>query len=170
MKLNNKHSPIKIKTMDTLKKIKSSIAGCIVILLVSTINLCAQSPIKGDAPDDSKQKIQELNQKMAEAFRAGDIIKVAEFYADDATVIIPGGKKIEGRKAIYEYLQTLKNSKDYNMAVSDVNGSGKILYQVGTVTFTADKNGTPETRSTDQVKVWKRGSDWDYKISVDSYN
>jgi ketosteroid isomerase-like protein len=95
---------------------------------------------------------------------------VSEFYADDATVIIPGGKKIEGRKAIYEYLTTLKNSKDYKMEVSDINGSGKILYQVGTVTFTADKNGTPETHSADQVKVWKRGTNWDYKISVDSYN
>ncbi|MEO5572404.1 MAG: nuclear transport factor 2 family protein [Bacteroidia bacterium] len=156
--------------MNTLKKIKSFAAGIIVLLLATTVNLNAQSVIKGDAPDDSKQKIQELNQKMAESFRSGDIIKVSEFYADDATVIIPGGKKIEGRKAIYDYLTTLKNSKDYKMEVSDVNGSGKILYQVGTVTFTADKNGTSETRSTDQVKVWKRGSNWDYKISVDSYN
>ena len=163
--------------MKTLKKIKTLIAGAIVLLLATTINLKAQSPpkesvgtIKGDATDDTKQNIQEMNQKMADAFHAGDIVKVSEFYADDATVIIPGGKKIEGRKAIYEYLTTLKNSKDYKIEVSDVNGSGKILYQVGTVTFTADKNGTTETRSTDQVKVWKRGSDWDYKISVDSYN
>jgi uncharacterized protein (TIGR02246 family) len=159
--------------MNTLKNFKSLFAGAaftLLAVLIIPFNINAQSSIKGDATDDVKQKIQELNQKMAEAFRSGDMIKVSEFYADDATVIIPGGKKIEGRKAIYEYLVTLKNSKDYKMEVSDINGSGKILYQVGTVTFTADKNGTQETHSADQVKVWKRGTNWDYKISVDSYN
>ncbi|MEP7168145.1 MAG: nuclear transport factor 2 family protein [Bacteroidota bacterium] len=159
--------------MNTSKKLKSLLGGTLFILLavvITPFNLNAQSSIKGDATEDVKQKIQGLNQKMAEAFRSGDMIKVSEFYAADATVIIPGGKKVEGRKAIYEYLTTLKNSKDFKMEVSDVNGSGKILYQVGTVTFTADKNGTPETHSADQVKVWKRGSDWDYKISVDSFN
>ena len=155
------------------KKIKSVAATAFLFLLAALIipfNLHAQNAIKGDAPDETKQKINAMNQKMAEAFRSGDMVKVAEFYADDATVIIPGGKKIEGRKAIYKYLTTLKNSKDFKLEVSDVNGSGKLLYQVGTITFTADKNGTPETHSSDQVKVWKRGSDWDYKISADSYN
>src|SRR6185295_19014197 len=137
-----------------------SFAGALLFLLVEAgapFNMYAQTAIKGDATDETKQKINELNQKMAEAFRSGDMVKVSEFYADDATVIIPGGKKIEGRKAVYEYLTTLKNSKDFKLEVSDVNGSGKILYQVGTVTVTADKNGTQETRSSDQVKVWKRG-------------
>jgi len=155
------------------KNFKTLTATAFLLLLIAMIipfSSNAQQTIKGDAPDDTKQKIQALNQKMAEAFRSGDMVKVAEFYADDATIIIPGGKKIEGRKAIYEFLATMKNSKDFNLEVSDVNGSGKMLYQVGTVTFTADKNGTPETHSADQVKVWKRGSDWDYKISVDSYN
>ena len=155
------------------KKIKSAAAMAFLFLLtalVSPFSINAQNVIKGDAPDDTKQKIHDLNQKMEEAFRSGDMIQVADFYTDDATVIIPGGKKIEGRKAIYEYLTTLKNSKDFNLEVSDVNGSGKLLYQVGTVTFTADKNGIPETHSSDQVKVWKRGSDWDYKISADSFN
>lgn len=159
--------------MDTTKKFKSLFAGALLFLLAvlaAPFNMNAQTAIKGDATEETKQKIQEMNQQMAEAFRAGDMVKVSEFYADAATVIIPGGKKIEGRKAIYEYLTTLKNSKDFKLEVSDVNGSGKILYQVGTITFTADKNGTPETHSSDQVKVWTRGSDWDYKISVDSYN
>lgn len=155
------------------KNFKTLAATAFLLLLTALtipFGVNAQNTIKGDAPDESKQKIHELNQKMAEAFRSGDMVKVAEFYADDATIIIPGGKKIEGRKAIYEYLTTLKNSKDFKLEVSDVNGSGKMLYQVGTVTFTADKNGTPEMHSADQVKVWKRGSDWNYKISVDSYN
>jgi uncharacterized protein (TIGR02246 family) len=159
--------------MTNSKKIKSLAAMAFLFVLTALIlpfNMHAQNVIKGNAPDETKQKINILNQKMAEAFRSGDMVKVSGFYADDATVIIPGGKKIEGRKAIYEYLTTLKNSKDFNLEVSDVNGSGKILYQVGTITFTADKNGTPETHSSDQVKVWKRGSDWDYKISVDSCN
>ena len=159
--------------MNTLKKFRTLFASVLFILLAvvaAPFTINAQASIKGDATDDVKQKISELNQKMAEAFRSGDMVSVAEFYADDATVIIPGGKKITGRKAIYEYLKTFNNSKDFKMDVSDVNGSGKVLYQVGTVSYTAEKDGTPETHSTDQVKVWKRGSDWDYKISVDSYN
>ncbi len=159
--------------MNATKKIKSLFAGATWILLgvlITSSGVNAQTVIKGDATEDAKQMIKELNEKMAEAFRSGDMIKVADFYADDATVIIPGGKKIEGRKAIYEYLTTLKNSKEFKTEVSDVNGSGKMLYQVGTVTFTADKNGSPETYSSNQVKVWKRGSGWDYKISIDSYN
>lgn len=159
--------------MNATKKIKSLFAAATFILLVvlfSSSNVAAQTAIKGDATEDAKQTIKNLNEKMAEAFRSGDMIQVTEFYADDATVIIPGGSKIQGKKAIYEYLTTLKNSKEFSIEISDVNGSGKILYQVGTVTLTADKNGSPETYSSNQVKVWKRGTGWEYKISVDSYN
>ena len=159
--------------MNTQKKIKTTLAGTFCILLASLaapFNLNAQSPIKGDAADDTKQKVQQLNKQMEDAFRAGDMVKVADFYADDATLIAPGGKKIEGRKAIFEYLTAMKDAKDFHLDVTDVNGSGKVLYQVGTVTFTAEKNGSKESHSADQVKVWKRGSDWDYKISVESFN
>lgn len=153
---------------------KSLLAGATFLLFVLSTSQGAYAQgaaiIKGDATEDAKQTIKELNEKMAQAFQSGDMIKVADFYAEDATVIIPGGKKIQGRKAIYDYLASLKNPGDFKTEVSDVNGSGKILYQVGTVTFTADHNGSPENRTTSQVKVWKRDSGWNYKISVDSFN
>jgi uncharacterized protein (TIGR02246 family) len=159
--------------MNTRKKIKTTLAAMLCILLASLItpySVNAQSPIKGDAADDTKQKVQELNKQMEDAFRSGDMVKVADFYADDATLIAPGGNKIQGRKAIFEYLTAMKDAKDFHLDVTDVNGSGKVLYQVGTLTFTAEKNGTKESHSADQVKVWKRGTDWDYKISVESFN
>lgn len=159
--------------MKTLIKLKSFLAGATFFLLTALViplHLPAQSEIKGDATEDVKQKVRELNKQLEEAFRSGDMVKAVDFYADDAIVIIPGGKKIQGRKAIYEYLGSLKETKDFRLEVTDVNGSGKVLYQLGTVTFSAETNGMLQTHSTDHVKVWKRGSDWDYKISVDSFN
>jgi hypothetical protein len=50
--------------MNTLKNFKSLFAGAAFILLAMLIipfNINAQSSIKGDATDDVKQKIQELN-------------------------------------------------------------------------------------------------------------
>jgi uncharacterized protein (TIGR02246 family) len=154
------------------KTAKSLFTAAIYILMTAfmlPLQSSAQALIKGDAPDDTKQKIQELNKKMEEAFRSGDMVKVAEFYADDATVIIPGGRKIQGKKAIYDYLTTIKDATDFQIDVTDVNGSGKILYQLGSISFTANNNGLSEKHSSDQMKIWKRGTDWDYKISADIF-
>lgn len=159
--------------MNTIKKLKMLFASTIIMTIgISSISsrLIAQSLIKGDATDDVKQKIQTMNLEMEQAFKAGNMVKVAEFYADDAVVIIPGGKKLTGKKAIYDFLTGLGDTKDIQLSVSDVNGSGKIIYQLGTFTFSADMNGVNKKQSSDQVKVWKRGTDWDYKISVDSFN
>lgn len=159
--------------MNTIKKLKTLVVSTTIMticMLSMSSQLMAQAPIKGDATDEVKQKIQTMNSEMEQAFKAGDMVKVAEFYADDAVLIIPGGKKLNGKKAIYEYLSGLSDTKDIQLSVSDVNGSGKIIYQLGTFTFSADMNGVNKKQSSDQVKVWKRGTDWDYKISVDSFN
>ena len=56
------------------------------------------------------------------------MVKVAEFYADDATVIIPGGKKIEGRKAIYEVIPVDEQVSDYIVnSTKDVSSYFKSL-------------------------------------------
>lgn len=159
--------------MNTQQK-KSSKFTIVVLMLMAVLHLPivinAQSEIKGDATEESKQIIRELNKKIVDAFHTGDINKVVEFYADDATVIIPGGKKIQGKKAIHDYLSSQNNLKEYALNITDINGNGKVLYQVGTLSVTADTNGNNETRISNQVKIWKRGTDWDYKISVDSFN
>ena len=153
--------------MKAKQKIKTKLAGtiCILLTVLFPFTIHAQASIKGDAAEDAKQKVQELNKQMEDAFHSGDMVKVAEFYAEDATLITS-----EGKKAIFEYLNNMKNAKDLHMEATDINGSGKILYQIGTITFTAESNGSKESHSANQVMVWKRGSDWDYKISVEALN
>ncbi len=55
--------------------------------------------------DDLRRAIEEVNQEQIEAFKRGDLLSVARFYADDATIYFPHypskqGRKIQGREAI----------------------------------------------------------------------
>ena len=142
----------------------------LILLTGGPLSLAAQSDNKTDLNAETREKIDQINSKLSAAMQKGDLNQVMDLYADDATLMVPGGKSLKGKKDISGYLAGMKNIRNVKIQVTDAGGSGKIIYQVGKATITTQVNGTDKEETTDFVMVLKRQSDWDYKISVNSSN
>jgi uncharacterized protein (TIGR02246 family) len=114
--------------------------------------------------------IEEHNRKMMEAFKRGDYLGVARFYADDATIFSYRGQKVRGREAIDKYWTSISGAKDWKLEVIELGGDRETVYQIGRSTLTAERNGKESTYACDFVVIWKRQPDGTYKIHVDIYN
>jgi uncharacterized protein (TIGR02246 family) len=154
------------------KKLQNLICGISAIALFSVCPsfLNAQATEKVDISAETRDKIDQLNQQLSAAMQSGDMNKVMELYTDDATMMLPGGKSLKGKKEISEYLSGIKNIKNIKLNVIDAGGAGKIMYQVGKVTYVTTVDGKEKEETSDFVMVLKRQPDWDYKISVNSTN
>ncbi|HEY0319520.1 MAG TPA: DUF4440 domain-containing protein [Pyrinomonadaceae bacterium] len=114
--------------------------------------------------------IEEHNRKMVEAFKRGDYLAVARFYADDATIFSYRGEKIVGREALDKYWTSMKGAKDWKLEVIELGGDPETIYEIGRSTLTSEYNGKLNTYACDFVVIWKRQKDGTYRIHVDIYN
>ena len=121
-------------------------------------------------PDSAREQIEGLNRQMMETFKRGDMLGVARFYADNATIFSYRGRKIEGRQAIDRYWTGIKNGRAWKLEVIEVGGQGDAIYQIGKSSLTTGTDGKESTYVCDFVIIWKRQPDGVYKIYVDIYN
>ena len=117
-----------------------------------------------------QREIAENSRRMVEAMKRGDLLGVARFYADDATIIFHRGQKLHGRKAVDAYWTSIKGAKDWKLDVIEVGGSRNEVYQIGKSSFTSETNGKEGNYTCDYVAIWKRQKDGTLKIYVDIYN
>lgn len=140
------------------------------LLVIMGTMFTAQAQNNNDIPADVKVEIEKLNQQMEKSVQSKDFGKVIDLYSDEATIIAPGGKKIQGRKNIAEYWYSIGNPSSFKSEISELGGNSKMVYQLGRWTVTKTENGIEQTISTDVVLVWKRGSDFNYRIQLNSAN
>lgn len=132
--------------------------------------ILAQSTANTEMNNETRDKINQLNNLLTNAMKKGDLNQIMELYTDDAVMMLPGGKSLKGKKEISEYMTGLKNIKNVKFDVAEAGAGGKIMYQVGKATYITNIDGKEIEQTTDFVMVLKRQPDWDYKISVNSSN
>ena len=154
--------------MKTIQSIKKS-ATIVALLVVSVLptSLFAQS---SEVNDDTRAEIEKLNHSIENAFVKNSMGDVAAMYNAEATILTPGGKKIHGSKEIGEYWYAMSGCKEFKSEITELGGSGKMIYQLGKWTKTFEKDGKLVTHTTDVVLVWKRESNYEYKIQLSSLN
>lgn len=148
------------------------IAAAIAIMLTSA-GAYAQTQIgkfKSDVSQETKDEVQRLNKQMEESFTQNDLLKIVEFYADDASIVLPGGKVLNGRKEVSEYFMSLQNRKELKLDVTEIGGSGKMIYEIGTAKITTVVDGKEKTETATFTIIFQRQSDFAYKVSVNSMN
>lgn len=146
---------------------KISKASAFVLLLIAPAFTFAQNT---EVSSDVRSDIEKLNKLMENSIKANDMSKVVDLYTDEATIIAPGGQKIHGRKAIADYWYNFSRCKNFTSEITELGGNGKMVYQLSKWTFTCVKDGKETTYTSDVVMVWKRQSDWGYKIQLNSTN
>lgn len=78
----------------------------IVFALVQTatikVNAQEASKIKSDISEQIKEEILQLNAEMEKSFLSSDLLKISDFYDDDA-IIMMNGKQVKGRKELSDF-------------------------------------------------------------------
>lgn len=144
-------------------------------LFVATILLAATaftktnaqevSKIKGEVSEQTKNEIVQLNRDLEKSFLNNDLLKISEYYDDDATIMVDG-KKVQGRKELSDYWNNVTNRKDLKLDIREIGGQGKYIYQMGSVTFATGEG----TVTKNYVMLWKRMANYEYKIYLNGLN
>lgn len=157
-----------MKTSITFRPLRSLFTAAMFVtaLMASPVVTQAQN---SEIPADVRKDIEALNHQIEQSVQKQDFSSVIDLYTDDATIIVPGGEKIHGRKAIAAYWFGHSQTKTLKSEIVELGGNGKIIYQIGKWTATVMKDGKQQEITTDVVLVWKRVN-YDYKIQLNSSN
>ena len=105
------------------------------------------------------------------AVKARDAAKIASFWADDATLIVPGAPPVTGRANLQKFVEDTFKDKDFNITwVADkieVAASGDMAYETAINTITAHAGKKLVTTKNFGTVVWKKQSDGSWKAVVD---
>lgn len=137
-------------------------------LLFASTGSFAQS--SSEISDDVRAQVLELNKDIEKALLKKDYSTIVDLYSDDATIMVPGGKKIQGRKEIADYWLSMMQMKSIKSEILELGGNSKMIYQIGQWTITKMENGVEKSIVTDVVLVWKRENNYSYKIQLNSSN
>jgi ketosteroid isomerase-like protein len=150
--------------------LRRSFAAFMVTMGLVTAGYTTQAQTGNDVSPETRTEVERLNHDIEKAFEKKDMAAIVDLYADDATIIAPGGKKVQGRKAIAEFWYAMANAKSIKSEITELGGNAKMLYQVGKWSITKVENGVEKIVTTDIVLVWKRESNYTYKIQLNSSN
>lgn len=137
-------------------------------LLFASTGSFAQS--SSEISDDVRAQVLELNKDIEKALVKKDYSSIVDLYSDDATIMVPGGKKIQGRKEIADYWLSMMQIKSIKSEILELGGNSKMIYQIGKWTITKMENGVEKNITTDVVLIWKRENNYSYKIQLNSSN
>ncbi len=148
-------------------------------LVASALIACRSAPSslppEAAIAPDVRAQIEALNRAMEDRLVAQDPRGVAAFYADDAVLLAPGGRRVEGRDEIDAYWAGM-GSRGGDFAwtltadsIEGKPGDGGLIVQRGTSTLSrTTPTGDLRTSTVDFVLVW-RHTPGGYRIAVDAY-
>ena len=138
--------------------------------------LCAAVGLLGcqQAPDDGGDSVEQLMQTSrdwSKAAEAGDMDKVATYFADDAVMISEGAAPVRGKQAIRSHLAEASKIPGFRISWEPIEGrvSGDMGYLLERTQMTMDgPEGTPVTQTLQSVTIWRKMPDGSWKNVVDA--
>ena len=157
MILDSLRSPAKLGTLLAL-------AGALVLL--GTAPACKSLHLR-PVPTLTAE-IEGRNRRLEELFRAGDLLGVADLYADDGVLIDESGKRTFGREEIDAHWSAIESPIDLRLETRSLHGSDAVAYQTGTSSLTTRQNGERVTSASHFLFLWRRepGGEWRIQIHV----
>jgi ketosteroid isomerase-like protein len=141
----------------------------VVVLLLGALAAC-RTPSGADAPAFHAE-ILARTRHLEQQFRSGDLLGVADVYADDAVLVDPRGERTVGRAEIDAYWSALEEPVDWRLDVREIGGSDVIAYELGTSHLTTRREGALQVSVVDFLVVWRRepGPSGAWMIELDAY-
>ena len=116
-----------------------------------------------------RSEIEARNRELESSFREGDLLGVADVYADDARILGPDAAPVEGRSGIDEYWSDIARPLDWRLEIHELGGSEALVYELGTSRMTRLVDGVPQTVVVDFLLLWRRDAARAWRIVLDVY-
>lgn len=113
-------------------------------------------------------EITERNRHLEEQFKSGNLLGVADLYADDALLLDAQGGRRSGRAEIDAHWTRIEAPRDWRLDVKRVFGSDGLAYELGRSHLTTIQGGQEETAVVDFLLLWRRQADGQWKIALDA--
>jgi ketosteroid isomerase-like protein len=132
---------------------------------------CATTPHSSDA----KSEILRVDAEWQRAVGDGDVDRIVSYWADDATVMPPGGPSITGKDALRRFIVESLHTPDFKITWTTdavvVSAGGDMAYATGTnhVTLT-DEDGESVDIVGKTVTVWRKLAGKGWKCTLDIWN
>jgi uncharacterized protein (TIGR02246 family) len=126
-------------------------------------------------PGDVRARILQLDAEWSEAAQSRDVDRIVSYWADDATILPPGGPPVVGKAAIREFVAKSFENPSFRISwkTNDVvvSEGGDFAYGIGTNRVNVNgPDGTPVTVDGKAVTIWRREKDGSWKCVVDIWN
>ena len=136
--------------------------------------LCACSG-GGAANEDGVRALKQRDADLNHAVSAHDVVKIGEFYANDAMLMPTAEPIVRGRASIVkEWTHTLaipgfENSNTLEGA--RIAASGDMAYTYGSYrTKLMGEDGKMTVEPGKWITIWTKGRDGQWKVAMDTYN
>ena len=129
---------------------------------------CQQAPA---GSGESLEQLMQTSRDWSKAAEAGDMDKVASYFADDAVIIQEGERPVRGRQAIRAFLAEASKIPGFRIRWEPVEGrvSGDMGYLLERTQMTMDgPEGKPVTQTLQAVTIWRKMPDGSWKNVVDA--
>ena len=115
------------------------------------------------------EEIEALNRHLEEQFRAGNLLGVADVFADDGVLIDARGTRTAGREEIDAFWSAIESPVDWRLGIRAIRGSDAVAYELATSRLTTRHDGELVTRVSDVLFLWRRGPDGAWRIALESF-
>jgi len=117
----------------------------------------------------SVKRIVEYTSLLEERFRSGDMLGVADFYAEDAVLFAPGGQRYRGRKQIDAYWSNITEPVDWELEIRSIEGNEDIILERGTSKLQARYAGELRTSVVEFAFLWRKDPKTGWQIWLDAF-
>lgn len=132
--------------------------------------LCAGCRATAEAPLPAWQAaILARNRELEREFAAGNLLGVADIYADDGVIVDAAGERTRGRVALDAYWSGIEEPLEWRLELRELSGSEAIAYQLGTSRLSTHHEGLVRTSVCDFLLVWRHDPDGAWRIEYDAY-
>lgn len=140
------------------------------IAVASLISFTLTVPVVAGTPAED---IEAANKAFADAYNAGDAKGVAAKYTEDAALLPPDGKRVDGQEAIATFWKGAMDGglKNLTLKSVEVDSREDLAFEVGAFTLDAPgEGGAMTTVAGKYIVVWKKGDDGIWRLHRDIWN
>ncbi|NOT29456.1 MAG: nuclear transport factor 2 family protein [Planctomycetes bacterium] len=114
-------------------------------------------------------EIEARNRHLEEQFRTGNLLGVADVYADDGVLLDARGERTAGREELDAYWSAIESPVDWRLDIETIRGSDALAYEVGTSHLSTRREGEVTTAVNHFLVLWRREPGGEWRITLDAY-
>lgn len=162
--MGTRRAPAKEETA----RLRAGLARCAGLVLAALALLGACRGPKAQEKSALRLAIEAENQRLVDRFRAGDLLGVADTYADEAEIYDASGTRTAGREEIDAWWSAIESPVAWRLETRSILGNEALVYERGTSRMTTRQADALVTTVTDFLFLWRRDAGGTWRLLLDA--